>query len=347
MFFEILARYKPEDIFNTDEMGLFWHESPNQTMMIHGESSAGCKQAKERMSVLLTVSATGEKLPPLIIWKSRMPRAFNDVIPSGMKWFWNSEAWMTSSIFDNFLTSWNEELKTTNRRVLLLLDNAPYHTVDVLAYSNVKLIFLPPNTTAGTQPMDAGIIKSFKLHYKRLMTTEMLRILDRNETTNGDFIRSINVKQAVDWIKVAWNRVTIETIASCFRHFGIGNIDNTIDAIAGEQMDDLMARLFDLGIEDPELLCDNDVTAFDINENPEITVLQPIIMENKDSDHDDDDDILPPKRSWKQANDALQILYEWNFYADRLTYEQLETINATLRQACPTQRNMKITDFIS
>jgi len=26
---EILARYKPEDIFNTDKMGLFWHGSLN------------------------------------------------------------------------------------------------------------------------------------------------------------------------------------------------------------------------------------------------------------------------------------------------------------------------------
>jgi len=93
-------------------------------------------------------------------------------------------------------------------------------------------------------------------------------------------------------------------------------------AIAGGQMDHLIARLFDLGIEDPELLCDNDVIAFDMNENPEITVLQPIILENKDSDHDDDGDILPPKRSWQQANDALQILHEWNIYADHLTYEQ-------------------------
>jgi len=84
--------------------------------------------------------------------------------------------------------SWNEKLTTTYRCILLLLDNAPCQTVDVMVYGNVKLMFLPANTMAGTQLMDAGFIKSFKLHYKRLMTTEMLRILDMNETTNGDFI---------------------------------------------------------------------------------------------------------------------------------------------------------------
>jgi len=157
-------------------------------MMIYGKSSAGCIQAKERLSVLFMASATREKLPILIIWKSRMPHAFNGVIPSSAKWFWNSKAWITSSIFDNFLMSWNEKLKTTNHCIHLLLDNAPCHTIDVLAYVNVKLIFLLSNTMAGTQPMDTRIIKSFKLHYKRLMTTEMLRILDTNETTNGDFI---------------------------------------------------------------------------------------------------------------------------------------------------------------
>uniref|UniRef100_U9SNZ5 DDE-1 domain-containing protein n=1 Tax=Rhizophagus irregularis (strain DAOM 181602 / DAOM 197198 / MUCL 43194) TaxID=747089 RepID=U9SNZ5_RHIID len=33
--------------------------------------------------------------------------------------------------------------------------------------TNIKLIYLPPNTTAHLQPMDAGIIHSFKAKYKK------------------------------------------------------------------------------------------------------------------------------------------------------------------------------------
>jgi len=33
--------------------------------------------------------------------------------------------------------------------------------------TNIEIIYLPPNTTAHLQPMDAGIIHSFKAKYKR------------------------------------------------------------------------------------------------------------------------------------------------------------------------------------
>ena len=39
-----------------------------------------------------------------------------------------------------------------NRNALVLLDNAPCHPE--MELYNVKLVFLPPNTTAGTQPLD-------------------------------------------------------------------------------------------------------------------------------------------------------------------------------------------------
>ena len=33
--------------------------------------------------------------------------------------------------------------------------------------TNIKLVYLPPNTTAHLQPMDAGVINSFKAKYKQ------------------------------------------------------------------------------------------------------------------------------------------------------------------------------------
>ena len=51
----------------------------------------------------------------------------------------------------------------TNRKILLLVDNAPMHIIDEnVSLTNVAVHFLPPNTTAHLQPCDAGIINSFK-----------------------------------------------------------------------------------------------------------------------------------------------------------------------------------------
>jgi hypothetical protein len=51
-----------------------------------------------------------------------------------------------------------------DRKVLLLIDNAPTHVS--IELSNARVHFLPPNTTSQIQPMDAGIIHNFKLKYK-------------------------------------------------------------------------------------------------------------------------------------------------------------------------------------
>ena len=55
-------------------------------------------------------------------------------------------------------------MRTANRNILLLIDNAPTHILmDNLELTNVTIHHLPPNTTAHLQPCDAGIIRSFKV----------------------------------------------------------------------------------------------------------------------------------------------------------------------------------------
>jgi Tc5 transposase DNA-binding domain./DDE superfamily endonuclease. len=66
--------YSREDTFNADETGLLFRALPNRSLIKKGARSAGIKVSKDRMTVLLCCSATGEKLTPLIIGKYRNPR---------------------------------------------------------------------------------------------------------------------------------------------------------------------------------------------------------------------------------------------------------------------------------
>jgi hypothetical protein len=47
--------------------------------------------------------------------------------------------------------------------------------------TNIKLEFLPKNTTAHLQPMDAGVIKSFKSKYKQKYIRHILTQFEKNE----------------------------------------------------------------------------------------------------------------------------------------------------------------------
>jgi hypothetical protein len=50
----------------------------------------------------------------------------------------------------------------------MIVDNCPAHP-HVKGLKSMKLVFLPPNTTSVTQPMDQGVIRNLKLHYRKLV----------------------------------------------------------------------------------------------------------------------------------------------------------------------------------
>ena len=88
--------------------------------------------------------------------------------------------------------------------ILLFVDNCTAHP-DVL-FSNVKLVFLPPNTTSKFQPCDAGIIQATKMHFRKLLLRHV--IFHMNEATcASDLAKRVNVIDARMWLKNAWDNV--------------------------------------------------------------------------------------------------------------------------------------------
>src|SRR5437016_9519122 len=121
---------------------------------------------------MFTVSATGEKLKPLLIHKYQNPRPLKgidkDTLP--VHYYWNSTSWMQISIFEHWLCKLNEVMRKSRRNILLLVDNASSHKIDDnTTFSNITLHFLPPNCTAHLQPCDAGIIYSSKVSIENII----------------------------------------------------------------------------------------------------------------------------------------------------------------------------------
>ena len=54
---------------------------------------------------------------------------------------------------ESLLTKLNQCLSCTNRSILLMIDNAGCHPEDLMSkFSNIKVFFLPANTTSKLQP---------------------------------------------------------------------------------------------------------------------------------------------------------------------------------------------------
>jgi hypothetical protein len=118
---------------------------------------------------------------------------------------------MTIDIFTKFCAAW-ETLKKTKRKVPLLLDNCSAHPPSIPSLHQIKIVILPPNTTSRIQPLDAGIIKNFKHHYRTHVLKKQVYALDHKAAFD------LNVKEAIFLMASAWNLVTSDTIRNCFRH---------------------------------------------------------------------------------------------------------------------------------
>ena len=97
-------------------------------------------------------------------------------------------------IWENWLYKLNCIFRSEDRKILLLVDNAPSHTAnsfedeetssaedELPKFSNITVEYLPPNTTAHIQPMDAGIIKSFKAKYKHFYCRHVLELFENKQ----------------------------------------------------------------------------------------------------------------------------------------------------------------------
>ena len=223
---ELTRGYKREDIWNVDESGCFFRALPDKTLAEKKSACKGGKKAKERITVLFIANAAGEKETPIVIGKAASPRCFkrlpNKRKPLGVPYFSNAKAWMNSEIFTTVLCHLNHRLARQNRKILLLMDNATCHPEDIDdKLSNIKVVFLPKNTTSRLQPLDAGIIKNFKRHYRVLIVKHVIAKIDgQSEATANDIAKSINILMAIQWVKQAWEQVKETTIINCFTTCG-------------------------------------------------------------------------------------------------------------------------------
>jgi hypothetical protein len=155
----------------------------------------------------------------------------------------NRKAWMTSIIFNEWLTKFDALMRTRQRHVLLLLDNASSH-ISSTKLSNTTVLFLIPGTTSKFQPMDAGIIAAFKKHYRRFHWSHSL---DSPRTNSDAYL--VDVLSALRWCTAAWRQITPICISNCFRHSTImesplslddfPEMDENMDAFLIEQLNQL------------------------------------------------------------------------------------------------------------
>lgn len=229
---ELMQGYSAEDIWNMDETGVFWRALPESGFGQKGRECKGGKKCKQRITVAFFVSAAGVKEKPIVIWKSENPRCMKrfekSVLP--VNYYSQKKSWMTGDLMETILTKLNRRLSLKKRSIILLLDNAGCHPESLQSkFSNIKLCFLPANTTSKLQPLDLGIIQNFKVHYRNFLLKYVIAKIDESDNAS-EVVKSINILIAIRWVAQAWAKVNTETIRKCFRKAGV--LSSNMDVVS-------------------------------------------------------------------------------------------------------------------
>ena len=319
----LLSNYGLKDIYNADEFGLFYQCLPDKSYQLKSEKCSGGKHSKIRITGLAAANAVGDKLPMFVIGKARNPRCFKNVKKLPCRYRAQKKSWMDSILFEEWVREINKMFQAEERNVLLIVDNCPAHpTIEGL--SNLKLIFLPPNTTSVTQPMDQGVIWCLKAHYSKRLVKLILCNLDSNKP-----LPKISLITALQLLVSAWNEVSKATIVNCFRKSKISEKDQK-NAVNDEDdpFKEMSEELQNLREKDSSLVPEN-LTAEDFASMDDVVVstashltdneilleaLQPDTNEEEDI-LDDDEELEKPNKTDVEA--SIQILKNVSLFSEK------------------------------
>ncbi|KAK4509834.1 uncharacterized protein ATC70_007138 [Mucor velutinosus] len=307
---ELLEPYDPKDILNFDETGLYYEQQPTRTVC--QEPLGGSKKSKNRFTVGLITNYDGSyKGHPIVIGKRKTPKVANKK-PALYRRTTNigqshyveyhslPNAWMNTDIFRKYIKRLNASFVYSGRKVALLVDNASVHKLKE-ELSNIKLIFLPANTTSKLKPLDAGIIANFKAQFRwhqyyRALNKYLAGVnLDLTEEYRMDEVN------ALYFLADSWIKVKPQTIQNCWDHTKILDFKfaqrqrvDSEDVLPSFELpldDDLVSQLNEIIPELPGNRSNDgvqmvtEVNDLDLNEDEsDAIVFNPVIVEFEDGD---------------------------------------------------------------
>lgn len=163
---------KPQLIYNLDESSFCL--DPTKTKIVGKRNAPASRTtsgpAKENVTVLIGASATGHKLPPMIIFKAKYiwdqwlapeDKAFPNTAYAATK-----NGWMEADVFLRYMEKTFIPNVPKERPILLIFDGHSTHiderTIRLAIDNEIIILKLPPHSSHLLQPLDLAVFKPLK-----------------------------------------------------------------------------------------------------------------------------------------------------------------------------------------
>ncbi|CAF4627833.1 unnamed protein product [Rotaria sp. Silwood2] len=188
------------------------HVISGSSWYVQGVKVQGGTGGKSFTSALVCASATGEILPPFVVYRSK--RLFQEWClgaPPNTGFSNTESGWMEKTVFyDWFKEMFLEITKNLPRPVLLILDGHKSHfmveTLELAVKNEVIILCLPPHATHLLQPLDCVFFSAAKTEWKKILKNEY-RLTHNNTVGKVRFPALLSQLWATNAIKQKTNIV--------------------------------------------------------------------------------------------------------------------------------------------
>ena len=202
-------------LYNMDQTCLPVELLPSKIISKRGSKFVSLKrkgQTKEKVSGFLFARADGKRCTAMIVYKGApkglIYKEVNKFNNENLVCVTQKKAWCDNDV----MTQWIEKVwkkETPNHRKLLILDNYTVHEQckELLAYSpQIKVIFLPANSTRLLQPLDLTVNKLIKNNLRDLW-------VKKHDTSN----KKLSRREIANRVLQAWQSIQDEQVEIGFR----------------------------------------------------------------------------------------------------------------------------------
>ncbi|XP_066949114.1 tigger transposable element-derived protein 4-like [Macrobrachium rosenbergii] len=202
-----------QNVWVVDETVLTYNSVPDcMSQMISG--------GKDRMCVILACNLSGTERKPAAVVGSVQSLEYMSL---PVFYYYHEKAKINLECFSSWLREWDRELHLQKKKIVLILNKAKHHPENI-HFLNISITHFPLETSKVLQPLQLGIISSFKALYRY----QQLRLLLANSkavepTSNTNMCshsslmsshsQGLSALDATYLIYKAWKHVSPETIA--------------------------------------------------------------------------------------------------------------------------------------
>lgn len=239
-YFDVLThlwskhQYHPSLIFNFDETGCTI-DKRHETVILPAESGAvgvnPVVQNRFRFTMGATIAADGSLLPPFVILPGANVPELPEFILEWGEFHTQPNAWITTELFEMwmynimlpYIHGRREFLEDREARAMIVVDNHSTRRNEALLTrleeEKVDLVFLPPNTSHISQPLDVLVFGGMKT----LLSKKIQRRISGEDRL--PVVRSVLVESSIECLE---SIATRSTIRKSFNLCGIYPLDASV-----------------------------------------------------------------------------------------------------------------------